>query len=619
MSDMLRGMPLSQSSQSIYQSPGSQVAQLAGIGLGVSGLMGKGSAAGGSVSSYADGGTVGGYNGMDEQLAYNNEPVIRMAEGGETAPAGTQTAFGFIPAMAGGGITDAQHVESLISKLSDQQLKESLQIAINTGDKQREQTVRDEMAIRASEHKGMAAAYNQQPQGMMAEEPMYARGGIVAFAGPTEDNNYSTTSSVPADVDALGSQLDAARAEVDKLNKTRPGLKGGNLPEWQAKSEEANARRSSLQSQYEQMMSSKGLDKAAFGVTRGSLSTVQPKADPLVKAMSEPQALREAKRSDKGISDYFSTQMENIPTERKTEAKTEAPKLTRADNKLIGTISKAVSTQTDMPMESIESGYKKAVEMMKSSGDDAGLKEIRDKIAGLSKVPEFDRNAAIAKFGFQMAAAAAQPGTPRGFAGIIQSAAKAAPSISEALEAHNKDVKDAQRIGAQLTIEQAKYEAALRRGDQQTALGLAQNMRMMQMQQAQLTESSRHNRATEGLQAASIGQKNAILQIADRIKASDPKLSDFEAMQKASQIAGYGYRTDAASQNKRAEAIAKIENSPTSQMMLLMKDKTSDQYRTLLDERNRKIREINSLYGGGGGAPAASEQPTINFLDIGKS
>ena len=82
MSDMLRGMPLSQTSQNIYTAPGSATSQLAGIGLGaygLSGLTGMGKAGGGSVNSYADGGEVA------------------------AAPQGTQTAFGFVPAMAAGG------------------------------------------------------------------------------------------------------------------------------------------------------------------------------------------------------------------------------------------------------------------------------------------------------------------------------------------------------------------------------------------------------------------------------------------------------------------------------------------------------------------------------------
>ena len=261
-----------------------------------------------------------------------------------------------------------------------------------------------------------------------------------------------------------------------------------------------------------------------------------------------------------------------------------------------------------MPFESIESSYTKAVEMMKNSGNDAGLKEIRETIAGLKKVPEFDRNAAIAKFGFQWAAAAAQPGST-----FIGSAAKAAPSISEALAEHKKDEKDAQRLGAQLTIEQAKYEAALRRGDQQTALGLAQNMRMLQMQQAQLTESSRHNRATEGIQAASIGQKNAIMQIADRLKASDPKLSDLEALQKASQISGYSYRTDAASQNKLSDAINKIEGDSRYGLLAMMK-KDNPYYETLLADKKNRIAQAKATYGGGGEeAPSSSGQTVYDW------
>jgi hypothetical protein len=545
MSDMLRGMPLSQTSQTMYQSPGNQMAQLAGIGLGVTGLMG-GKASGGSVSSYAEGGAIEVGGPMGSQ-------------------AGTQTAFGFVPGMAEGGVTDPRHVEGLISKLTDQQLKESLQIAVNTGDKQREETIREEMAMRASEQRGMAAAYNQQPQGMMAEEPMYsARGGIVAFAEPDEDNNYGVTSSEPQKKSSsYGEQM----SKVGSLAADAVGAAAKTLV-------------------------------SAPGYGFSNLFT-KP-TSPVVEQKKEADKSADLK---KGIGDYFLKQTENKTAE--------APKLTKADNKLVGTVSKAVATQTDMPFESIESSYTKAVEMMKSSGNDAGLKEIRETIAGLKKVPEFDRNAAIAKFGFQWAAAAAQPG-----ATFIGSAAKAAPSISEALAEHKKDEKDAQRLGAQLTIEQAKYEAALRRGDQQTALGLAQNMRMMQIQMAQLTETKRAHMATENIHRASLGQKDTIPQIAESLRNNGFKGTYQESMEAASKIKLGGFRTDAASQNKLSEAINKIEGDSRYGLLAMMK-KDNPYYETLLADKKNRIAQAKANYGGGE-APAASDQREIDFTKIGK-
>jgi hypothetical protein len=62
MSDMLRGLPLSQTAQSVYSAPPSLTSQLAGVGttLGAAYLMGK--KEGGVIQGYKDGGSVQGYN-----------------------------------------------------------------------------------------------------------------------------------------------------------------------------------------------------------------------------------------------------------------------------------------------------------------------------------------------------------------------------------------------------------------------------------------------------------------------------------------------------------------------------------------------------------------------------
>ena len=62
MSDMLRGLPLSQTAQSVYSAPPSLTSQLAGVGttLGAAYLMGR--KEGGVIQGYKDGGSVQGYN-----------------------------------------------------------------------------------------------------------------------------------------------------------------------------------------------------------------------------------------------------------------------------------------------------------------------------------------------------------------------------------------------------------------------------------------------------------------------------------------------------------------------------------------------------------------------------
>ena len=133
MSDMIRGLPLGQqSTQTMYQAPGSTLGQVAGIGTGIYGL-----------SKF-------------------------MAEGGM--------------AYADGGSVDApDNVERIVSKLSDAQLQQAMKAAQARGDMDQLEAIQDELAMRASERNGMAGAFNQLPQ-QTQETFTAANGGIVAFS-----------------------------------------------------------------------------------------------------------------------------------------------------------------------------------------------------------------------------------------------------------------------------------------------------------------------------------------------------------------------------------------------------------------------------------------------------
>jgi len=151
MSDLVRGLPLGQkSTSSVYDQGPGIVQTLAGLGgaaygFGKSGLFGK---EGGLMTSHAEGGQI-----EDE------EPVIRYADGGVTSP---------------------QNVENILPKLSDQQLRQAKEAALNRRDVVEAQMIDAEMAERASIRGGLGGAFNQIPQDQ--QEQMMAGGGIVAFA-----------------------------------------------------------------------------------------------------------------------------------------------------------------------------------------------------------------------------------------------------------------------------------------------------------------------------------------------------------------------------------------------------------------------------------------------------
>ena len=154
MSDIIRGLPLGQKSTATVYDQGPGLAQtLGGLGMGAYGLSKAFAKDGGLMSAYADGGMTEG------NMVFDNEPVIRYA---------------------GGGVTSPQNIESILPKLSDQQLAQAKEAALNRRDTIEAQMIDAELAERASIRGGLGGAFNQIPQDQ--QEQMMAGGGIVAFA-----------------------------------------------------------------------------------------------------------------------------------------------------------------------------------------------------------------------------------------------------------------------------------------------------------------------------------------------------------------------------------------------------------------------------------------------------
>ncbi len=135
--DMIRGLPLGQQSTSqIYEAPGSMAGQIAGLGTGMLGLS-KFMADGGSVNSYADGGSV----------------------------------------------DSPENVSDIVKSLSPKQLEQALKAALARGDMDQAEAIRNKMAENASVSKGLASIPMDYDAMMPDETVGMANGGIVAFAG----------------------------------------------------------------------------------------------------------------------------------------------------------------------------------------------------------------------------------------------------------------------------------------------------------------------------------------------------------------------------------------------------------------------------------------------------
>ena len=229
MSDMVRGLPLGQTStQSMYPqaAPPSTVQTLAGLGgaaygFGKSGMFGK---EGGLMTSYAE-----------------------------------------------GGVTSDQNVESILSKLSDQQLVQAKKTALARQDVEQAQMIDAEMAERSSIRGGLGGAFNQIPPEQ--QEQMMAGGGIVAFAGggsyldkaeaaQQKQMDYIRQATTPQTLEQQKADILAERGVIKSLYPESV------VPKYL---EEVKAERTALP---EKMESDRGL---AFAMSSLRLLTRQPK------------------------------------------------------------------------------------------------------------------------------------------------------------------------------------------------------------------------------------------------------------------------------------------------------------------------------------------------------
>jgi hypothetical protein len=370
-------------------------------------------------------------------------------------------AEGGLAFAAGGDISDKMNdpaaMAAQVDKLSDEQLQSIIQ---NPTTQVELVAAQQELAMRASERGGMAAAYNQLPQDQQQGVVQAANGGILAFSKGGNDGEYFQDPMGAPDYTTEGSTIGKAFSPKQTIREGEtytPGLRG-----------------------------------MLFGYD------VQPK--------KEDKAVDTAK----GEPYNAATATRRVDFETKDKPKV-SPEIFSGITKL--------SKDSGVPAVSLMDEYTKMRNMLKaeSKGDMDTLNKLMEKSAGRSKeIKDKGFGKALAEFGFQMAANAAEPGQVgnQGIFGVIRSAAKASPTLAASVAKTNELAQAADDNQQKLAIAMQQFQMAQRKGDNATALGWASQVRQFQqvdkqiaVQREQLDVQRQQYASQAGLGAAQLAQK----------------------------------------------------------------------------------------------------------------
>ena len=461
-SDMIRGLPLGQqTTQQIYQAPGSLMGQLGGIGMGMYGMS-------------------------------------KMADGGS--------------------VTSDYKVGSILNDLSDAQLQEARQLAVQNEDKNRLDLIDTELAERASIRSGIGGAFNALPEETQASVTEMASGGIVAFDDGGSVKRYNDGGTMSGFFDA------PADMAMDELRR-----------------QDALARRAE--------------DARYNALAEGRT----PTAAPVTAPVAAPVAASAPKVGPTPVVKKESDNKGSVSITRKNA--TEAVKTLAAAAKI------------EIPKDETQKLTREMFAELNKRSDPEKMEFKKDLEEAKNRSKEIEARGigeAMMKFGFGMAASAAKPGVARraGIAGALESAASAAPIFAESIAETNKLKQAAQDNYMKLRMDNAKYQSALEQGNMQLAATMANNISQRQLTQTQLqAQIAQQDRMYDlekqkiGIMQSQAGQGTSIQKIASDLQSADPKLGREAALEKASRIAGYSFKTEQSNELKRADTLEKLRKA----------------------------------------------------------
>jgi hypothetical protein len=357
-----------------------------------------------------------------------------------------------------------------LDDLSIDQLKQSRQIAASSGDAARVQMIDEELAQRASERRGMSSAFNSLPQDQQAGVISAAGGGILAFAGG--GTGYFDPLSEMSGLDSAGLAADEVRRQ--------------SIIQGRKKEEEA------LRQEF--------LRQAAPQLAAPVAAAADKDLGPVPGTSSTTSVLGGFADARTG---YVGKPGTSAPAKAPV-AKAKPPAKNSGLAAAANAVATAAEATTGTPRTSMEAAFTQGLNMVRDTQGAADSQRMVDLINKISKVDAPDKMQMLSDFGFRMAAAASKPG-----ARFLSAAAEGAQVVPETMAQYRKDKKEATKLGATLEVEKLKYDAAIRRGDRSAAMQHAQNIRSMEGQEAQLTETRRHNTAVEKNQASQIAAQQA--------------------------------------------------------------------------------------------------------------
>ena len=547
MSNLVRGTPMGMNSQSqVYQSPGSLTGQLAGLGVGALGLTSMYKAAtgaeGGQVHAYADGGSV----------------------------------------------ESQSNVGDIVKGLSDQQLAQAEQAALARGDYEQLQAILSEKAIRASERRGLASAYNQMPY---SQQEAMAGGGIVAFSGASGDQqvkNEEATSEFGDMLRSIGKWFgDVGNPETnpraresqirDQMYREKPGFFESLTPSERA-AREAKVADLNRQIQVKQAETQSTPADSPFAATSTKLLQEGDAAD-LADQMGATQKTQ-ATQTQKGKA---TPSIGDHPVAQQVIRTAKAMGVPQEDTEsLIGRLMDKMSTTNKADNEEAN----KLMEAQKGRAD-----EIRKGALGQ----------ALAQFGFNWAQQAAQPGGR-----FLGSAAKASPVIAQVAFESQKLAQAAEDNYANMRLNELRYQQSVRKGDMQTALQYA-NLINQDKKSQQLIEIERQKLGIMAQHYAQAGG-SPVGKVVNELAQRDPEFASLPGQKQfeiASRIAGYGFRTDAANAGKLQAALSAIEKR-YSMLPILEAGGENDMTRAMRTKMNEEVNRAYQILGDGQTAPGAA-------------
>lgn len=533
MSDMIRGLPLGQQSTSqVYQGSGNTMGQLAGLGMGAYGLS-KMMADGGMV--YADGGSV----------------------------------------------TDVNNVDDILNKLSDQQLQQAKEAALNRRDAEQAQMINAEIARRNAVRQpnpesfgGIAPALPEEfADGM---EQSMATGGIVAFAdrGAVVDPEALTPEdyNLPS-LPSLSSIRDffTPKAALENRQRYEKGLaevekaKPAPAPAAPAKKTEAPV-----------------ID----------VPVAKPAAEKVVAPRYEDisAAPKPSKKEVKSAVTQFAEQ-NNLGASQKEDLMTTALKIREEFGKQNQPI-------LDKLNEAIE-------------GQKPDEKAIRER----------GFNQALTEFGFGLAERASKPG-----ARFLESVSGAAPAISKVAAKTDELLQNRKDNYTKLKLDQAKYEVALAKGDMQTAAVLAGQIRQANQQDKALQFQIAKAQDDMQMERAKLAQQGAYQQgvlsrqpetlqgLAAALEKASPEQRKF-----LEQAANIRYGTAAgigATEKNKSAFIAGMKEIDANYPPMIVNSNPK-----MAAMREQAIRELKALTGmtGASGASTGSALPSgVTVTEVGR-